>query len=51
MAKARLALRLFLLFSIAGVFTHASPVFSTPDEVNWSRMSLLIFPFKRFTSF
>ncbi len=40
MAKARLALRLFLLFGIAGVFTHASPVFSTPDEVNWSRANI-----------
>jgi photosystem II stability/assembly factor-like uncharacterized protein len=33
-------MRLFLPFSIASVITHASPVFSTPDEVEWSPVNI-----------
>jgi photosystem II stability/assembly factor-like uncharacterized protein len=40
MAKARLTVRLVLLFSITSGFMHASPSFSAPDEVEWSRVNI-----------
>jgi photosystem II stability/assembly factor-like uncharacterized protein len=39
-AKTELAIRLILLSSLVSLIAHASPVFSTPDEVEWSRVNI-----------